>query len=87
MERDSATSADGGWWYRADVENGVNACRVITDLFPVDATELLGRALERAAIHRQPDRAQHLARDARERARSLAACDGRRGLRRRRAAR
>jgi hypothetical protein len=143
MEREASTSTDGGWWYRADVENGVNACRVITDLFPPSGADVLTRALDtadlfaagvadygelrgvrvevesilaelgeeagaqerdgqiaierpelaphylsvlavRAAIHRQPDQAQQLARDARERAQSGAASGGRWGLRRRR---
>lgn len=131
MEPAASTTTDRGWWYRADVEHGVNACRVITDLFPPGDAGVLTRALDeadlfaagvtdygelrgvrvevesvlaelaeraggrehdglvevesadlapaylavlavRAAIHRQPERAQVLARDARARAQSVA---------------
>jgi hypothetical protein len=147
MERDATTSTDGGWWYRADVENGVNACRVIADLFPTAEADVLARALDtadlfaagvvdygelrnvrvqvevvlaelaeaagvreidgeviavdlpelgapylavlavRAAIHRQPERAQRYGREAREQARAAASTGGRWPLRRRRSVR
>lgn len=50
MDQGSIEGGDAGRFYRSDVEQGVDACRVITDLFPPEDAEVLRRSLDTADL-------------------------------------